>query len=455
MSDFLTTLRARLEARITERQAAKAEMDAILTAPTAEARDLNDDEAPRFAAAKDKVAAADADIAALQARVSELADIEGRQYEAAAKVSNVKVGREARTYTKEAERRDGVSFLRDVAAVSVPGVFIPGASERMGRHLQEEKVERGVEARAVGTSAFGNLIVPQYLVDQYAPYARAGRPFANLCRKHEMPAEGMTVELSRITTGTTTAVQSSQNSAASETNMDETPLSVAVQTIAGQQTVSRQALERGRITESVVLGDLMGSYNAVLDSTLINQATNGLDAITDANIDVAYTDASPTAAELWPKLFDTVQQVQTAVMGQATVDAMVMHPRRFWWLASQVGTSFPFVNLIGAGPQSGGAVNTTSYGAGPAGYLAGLPVYLDANIVTNGGAGTNEDRIYVIASQECHLWEDDVMMIRAEQTNAASLGVLYVLYNYVAYTFGRYPSANGRIAGTGLVTPTF
>lgn len=311
-----------------------------------------------------------------------------------------------------------------------------------------------MERRAVATSAFGNLIVPQYLVDLYAPLARAGRPLANLCRKHEMPAEGMTVELSRITTGTTTAVQT-QNNAASETNMDETALSVAVQTIAGQQTVSRQALERGRITESVVIGDLLSAYGTTLDSTLINQATNGLDAITDGAIDVAYTDGSPTAAELWPKLFDAIQQVQTAVAGAATVDAMLMHPRRFWWLASQVGTSFPFVNLIGAGAQSGGSVQTTAYGAGPAGYLAGLPVYLDANIVTNGGGSTNEDRIYVLSTQECHLWEDDVMMIRAEQTNAASLGVLFVLYNYVAYTFGRYPSANGRIAGTGLATPSF
>ena len=46
------------------------------------------------------------------------------------------------------------------------------------------------------------------------------------------------------------------------------------------------------------------------------------------------------------------------------------------------------------------------------------------------------------------------MFIRAEQTAAASLGVLLVAYGYFAYTFTRRAHAQ-RIGGTGLVTPTF
>ena len=471
MSDFLTTLRERLNARIAERQAAKADLDAILAAPAAEQRDLNDAEAAKFAEARARIATLDgtelakdsdeyrASIAGLEARITELEGIEARQREAAAiHKGAATVKSEARTYSKETERRDGVSFLADVAGASNVGIFVPGASERLARHMQEERVERGgIESRAIGTSAVASLVVPQYLVDMYAPYARAGRPFADICNQHELPAQGMTVEISKITTGTSTAVQSSQNGAVSETNADDTALSIAVQTNAGQQTISRQALERGAGIEGVIMGDLFNAYGSTLDSTLITQATNGLDAITDANVDIAYTDASPTAAELWPKLFDGIQQVQTAVKGQATVNALLMHPRRFWWLASQVGTNFPFVNLAGAGPQSGGAVGTTAYGSGPSGYLAGLPVYLDANIVTDGGGSTNEDRIYILSRQECHLWEDPnaPVFIRAEQTAAASLGVLFVVYGYFAYTFNRFASANGRIAGTGLATPSF
>ncbi len=459
MSDFLTVLRDKLQAKISERQANKADLDAILAAPAAEARDLNDDEAARFAAAKETITARDAEITELEARIADLEVIESRQREAAAKhvgVGNVK--REARTYSRDAERRDGVSFLADVATAFGKG-YEPGAHERLARHAQEERSIRGAdfETRAAGSSAFAGLVVPQYLTDLVAPAVAAMRPLANVCRHVDLPAEGMTVNISRVTTATSAALQSSENSAVSETNIDDTLLSPAVQTAAGQQTISLQALQRGTGTEAVVVGDLVRRYHTVLNSTLINQATNGLDAI--AGVSVTYTDASPTAGELYPKLFDLIQQVQTAVyMG---VSHFVMHPRRWNWLASQVGTSWPFLQVNGAGPQTAGSFNGTGAydgtGTTIAGTLAGVPVILDASIATNLGAGTNEDRIYGITADEAFLWEDPSapLFIRAEQPSAASLGVLFVVYGYFAYTFGRYPSAHGKISGTGLVTPTF
>lgn len=86
----------------------------------------------------------------------------------------------------------------------------------------------------------------------------------------------------------------------------------------------------------------------------------------------------------------------------------------------------------------------------------GTPVIVDNNIATNLGAGTNEDEIYILSRRESHLWEDASapMLIRAEQTNAASLGVLFVVYGYFAYTHARYSHAQ-KLNGTGLVTPTW
>jgi len=425
-----------------------ADADAIVAAAEAEARDLTDAE---FDSIKEARATADK----YKAQLDELAAIaEARDAAVPARKINeggAKVISEARTYSKESDPTGG-QFLADVIAGQLSGDW--DARERLGRHITEERIERfkGREIRAVGTSAFAGLTVPQYLTELVAPDAKAGRPLANICNAHPLPASGMTVNISKITTASSTAVQT-QNSASSETNMDDTLLTIDVLTIAGQQTVSRQAIERGTGIEDTVLADLFGEYHTTLDSTLINQATTGLDAITDGALDIAYTDASPTAAEAWPKMFDAIQQIQTAVNKGA--DAIVMHPRRFWWFAAQVGTSFPFVNLTGAQNQAGGSVATTGYGMGPSGYLAGLPVYVDANIVTNGGGGTNEDRIYILTRSECHLWEDSVQFIRAEQTPAASLGVLLVVYGYMAYTFNRYASANARIAGTGLATPAF
>ena len=45
--------------------------------------------------------------------------------------------------------------------------------------------------------------------------------------------------------------------------------------------------------------------------------------------------------------------------------------------------------------------------------------------------------------------------LRAEQTGAGSLTIMFVLYGYSAFTCGRYPVAQGTISGTGLTTPTF
>ena len=106
--------------------------------------------------------------------------------------------------------------------------------------------------------------MPQYLTDMAAPAVAAMRPTANLCRKWELPASGMTVNISRITTATSAALQSSENVAVSNTDIDDTLLSPAVLTAAGQQTISLQALNRGTGTEAIVVADLVKRVHTVL-----------------------------------------------------------------------------------------------------------------------------------------------------------------------------------------------
>jgi hypothetical protein len=45
--------------------------------------------------------------------------------------------------------------------------------------------------------------------------------------------------------------------------------------------------------------------------------------------------------------------------------------------------------------------------------------------------------------------------IRAEQPQAASLGVLLVIYGYAAYSHRRYAGGSIVINGSGLATPSF
>jgi HK97 family phage major capsid protein len=456
ITDLIARLRGDIAAKLEERNGIAEQLE-----------QLRDDETTDEAKVAE-LRASKADIDAIAARVSEL-EAEQAADEAATRLAasvtaapgivrddkpaTVRVGQEARTYRPDNDR-SGKQFLLDVARTHL-GID-PAASERLARHMTEEHVERAeFFQRAAGTGAFAGLVVPQYLTDLYAPAAKASRPFADICNPHDLPPEGMVVNISRITTATSTAVQSSENSAVSETNIDDTLLSPAVQTAAGQQTVSRQAIERGTGVEDVTLDDLFRSFASTLDSTLITQATNGLSAVATS---VAYTDVSPTTAELYPKVLEALSGVEGALLDQDPGDNVaVMHSRRWYWMQNSVGSTWPFVQQPGIAPQMFAANFAEAYGSGFRGVLPnGTPVIVDNNIATNLGAGTNEDEIYLVSRRECHLWEDPTapMLIRAEQTAAATLGVLLVVYGYFAYTHARYAHAR-KIAGTGLVTPTF
>ena len=241
----------------------------------------------------------------------------------------------------------------------------------------------------------------------------------------------------------------------SETDIDDTLMTISVQTNAGQQTLSRQAIERGSGVEPVVLDDLFRRYSSTLDSTLLNQATNGLTNVATA---VAYTDATPTVAEAYPKVLESLAGVESALLDMASGENIaVMHSRRWYWMQNALTNTWPLISQPGVIDEFVGTNLGASYGRGVRGILPnGTPVIVDNNIATNLGAGTNEDEIYLVDRNECHLWEDPnaPMYIRAEQPKLASLGVLMVVYGYFAYTHARYAQAR-KIAGTGLVTPAF
>jgi hypothetical protein len=364
-----------------------------------------------------------------------------------------RIGEEERTYHRGSDRH-GKQFLMDVSRQFL--FQDVEASGRLARHMQEERVERAEYLqRAVGTAAWSGLTVPQYLTDMYAPATAGLRPFADVCNRHELPADGMSVNISRVTTSSDAGLQAAENNAVTEQNMDDTLLTINVQTAAGQQTVSRQAIDRGTGIEDITMQDLFNRVATKLDSTLLNQAANGLTNVAQS---FTYTDASPTGAELYPKILGAASGVEAALLAMGRPSHAIMHSRRWYWLSSQMSATWPMVNWTNLPVQAGATANPASgYNSGVRGVLpSGLEVVTDNNIGTTLGAGT-EDEIYVVAASECHLWEDPQapLFIRAEQPAAASLGVLLVAYSYFAYTHARYTNGSSKIGGTGLIAPTF
>jgi HK97 family phage major capsid protein len=372
-----------------------------------------------------------------------------------------RVGTQEGTYRADYAVVGGHSFLRDLAMGQV--LRDPGALDRLARHSREIEVDMpavGQQQRAIGSGAVTGLVPPAYLTAQFAELARAGRPVANACTGLPLPPEGMTVNISRITTGTSAASQSTENSAVSQTDADDTLLTSNVCTIAGQQTISRQAVERGQLVEQVIMADLANAHNAELDRQVVNGAGGsgqhlgilGVSGVTA----VTCTDATPTPQELWPKLADAVRQVGALRFTRAT--HLIMNPLTWGWLLSTLDTTGRPLFAVG-GSESGfntmGASDTAGYYL--SGSMLGCGVLLSGNVPTNLGGGTNETRIVAADMRDIYLWENDggggPVFIRAEQPSAASLGILYVAYSFSAFAAGRQPKAISVVSGTGLILP--
>jgi HK97 family phage major capsid protein len=238
--------------------------------------------------------------------------LERRRVASPGRTATVRIGAEERLYRPDHRQTGGPSFIRDVYMSQVRND--PGAIERLARHGREvEADDPTFQSRAIGTSAVSGLVPPQYLTDLWAQLARAGRPVADLCTRLPLPPDGMSVNFSRITTGTTAAIQASEGASVSNTDADDTLLTSAVNTVAGQQTVSRQALERGVLVEEVLWADLGAAYNSALDAQCINGSGAsgqhlGLLGVSGINA-ITFTSASPTLTLMWPKLADAFRSV--------------------------------------------------------------------------------------------------------------------------------------------------
>ena len=428
---------------IEKRDAALAKAEAIVSAAQADARELTVEEDADITASLAEVRSLDEQIEKhieLEKRSAEAAELrKEKKFDVAVGGSVVKS--EARTYSPQAES----SFIRDAYAAQFNNDF--AAKERLARHMNEEKIER----RDVTSANFAGLVVPQFLTELAAPFARAGRVTADLARKHQLPDAGLTISISKVTTGTAVAEQT-EGAAVQETDMDDTKLDISVKTFAGMQDVSRQAIERGTNIDSLVMADLVSAYHTTLNTAVVAEL------FASAGNAVTYTDASPTVAELYPKLLDSVQKVQTSFFAGPNV--IIMHPRRLAFILAAVDSSNrPLAVPTAQGPMNAFAGGNGAPVYGNSGYsIAGLPVFTDATIATDKGAGTNQDTIYIGNSQELHLWEQgagEPMMLRFEQPKSSELEITMIVYGYAAFTANRYPSAWSQINGTGLVTPTF
>jgi len=455
---MLAYLRKQMTAALEARAALKTEMDSVLTAPTAENRNLSEEEMTRFNEKRDAVKAKDTEIEELSAKIKDLEGDEQREQRAAevlAEHGQAGERRERVTVVSEPEtyRKGGqTSYFRDLFRAQVNGNR--EAVERLARNDREV-----IEKRALTTTdgSVGEFVPPLWMVNEYVALARAGRVAADRVRPQPLPSGTDSINLPKVASGTATAEQATQNTAVQNTDATSTSVTANVATLAGQQVISQQALDQSPINlDAILLADLAADYAVKLDTFVLNNnaaGKRGLLNVSGLNA-VTYTDATPTVGELYPKVADGIQQIHTGRFMPA--DTVLMHPRRWAWHTAQVDTAGrPLVVPVANMPQNMLAAMGDVVSEGFVGTLQGLPVFVDPNIPTNLGAGTNEDRIIILRADDIILFEGSPQAEAFRETKADQLSVLLRFFNYAALHSERYPKSISVIAGTGLITPTF
>jgi len=368
---------------------------------------------------------------------------------------DVKVGSEPTVYHASGEHSWVVdSVVTRGLIAGLGGVDPVAAAERLARHAKEMEV---LHERDTTTTSYAGLVPPNYLVNEFTPNLRAGRPFANLCNGMSLPPVGMTMTIPRATAGTTVSTQATQNTAPSTTDVGVTDLSVPVISFQGRGVISRQSLERGAVNiDRIVFQDLAADAARYIDQQALygsGASGNALGAINTASI-LTVTITATTGIGLINALANAIQQINTQRL--LPPDVIVMHPRRWGALTIAVdGNGRPLVTV-----ESG---QTNVFGQGSAdlvqqtvGSILGLPVVTDPNLRTNLGAGTNEDEIVVMRRGDQFLWEQPgtVREFTLEQP-VGPQSIQLAVYGNAAFTAARYPKSVAYISGTGLVPPTF
>lgn len=445
---MLENIRTEILALLDQRNDAQAAVDAILAAAAAEGRsDLSADETAPFDAALTELRSVDEKVKEMQARETELVELESRKAEASGTrdslgvtSAKVTVKSEARTYNAGGQH----DFLADAIAARK-------GDARASERIERNRIETEIDYRST-TGNFGGLVIPQYLTEQFASVLVSGRPFLSAVTQLALPAAGMNLTIPRGATGTSVAAQTTENTAVTNQTFTESDLVVPVRTFAGQQVVSKQAVARGAGIAEILMADLYQQYATAVNVSAINGAGSagshwGILNTTSVST-VGFTGTTATA--LVSSIHNALGKVNAN--RYAAADLIVMHPRRWAFLCAGSDTSNrPLIDIVGGSGQNViGAGTAPGYAA--VGSIAGVPVITDAGVPTTLGAATNEDRIIITRKQDVLFMEDAgaPVGLELEEVLADQLSVRMVVYGYSAFTAGRYPTGTCVIQGTGM-----
>ncbi|MFE6362968.1 phage major capsid protein [Streptomyces sp. NPDC057806] len=461
MDERLKRLIARREQAAKDREQLLASRKAITDLAEEEAReDLLPEEDSEFRELTAQVKAKDDELRQLDERISELSEEDERNRTVTAGAlavkraqARVQVGNEARTY----ERGNGRSYLQDLARLQLNMDGDGSARERLVRHAQEVETEREYRDLARTDGNGGYFVPPLWLMSQFVELARAGRAYANVVTSQPLPPGTDSINIPKVATGTSAAIQTADNAAVAEADLTDDFVTAPVRTIAGQQDVAIQLLDQSPVSfDEVIFRDLVADYATKADVQVIagSGASGQVTGVRSTAGIVTISAATATVQAIYSKIADAVQRVHTGRFMPPTV--ILMHPRRWAWFLAAVDTqNRPLVVPDAGNPMNAMATLGAVAAEQVVGQMHGLPVVTDPSLPTTLGAGTNEDVIHVIRASDLLLFESGIRSRVLPDVGSGNLTVRLQVYGYIAFTAGRYPKSVVEIGGAGLAAPTF
>jgi len=445
------------------RAAAKAELDGILAAVEGGRRDLTQFEETRFNTLLSEVKDFDERLVELRSQEARSASAaEARRGFGVPGEGQPPTGLMGGYHTSGGETYhagpQSPSFFRDLWTAQ------RGDADAADR-LRANNAETGVERRALGNTggtggSGGDFSPPAYLLDEYVKFARPGRVTADLFDVRELPEGVSSIDIPKVASGTVTAPQTTQNTAVANVDLTTNSLTSSVVTIAGKNVVSQQLLDQSGVPfDQVVLEDLTADLARQLGTQAISGSGVGGQLkgfLTPPSTSViTWTTTTPTATALYGR----IAQLQGVINSSRfkAPDVIVMHPRRWSWMASFTDSTGRPLIVPTAGGFNAMANRDDNQGVGHVGQVLGCDVYTDANIPTNLGVapGNTQDVILMMPRKDIKLWQSSIRAQAFTGPYSDSLGVLFRCHAYFACIPDRYLSALGQIQGSGLTTPVF
>ena len=462
MQELLNRLIAKRATANDELETLQAQRKAITDLVTQDGReDLNPDEDSEFRGRTDEIAKKQGEIGGYDERIKELSEeIErsGKLSDSAAAVRRAQARVESVKESRAYDKGNGKSYFTDLMRHQ-RGMDADGsAGERLRRHAVDVANDKEYRDLSRTDTAGGYFVPPVWLMNQYVDLARAGRAYANVVTSQPLPPGTDSINIPKVSTGTATAIQTSDNGTVADTDLVDTTVQANVKTIAGQQDVAIQLLDQSPINfDEVIFRDLIADYATKLDLQVISGSNGsgqvrGVRGTPDIET-VTATSASDNVSVIYSKLADAVQRVHTLRFQAPTV--IVMHPRRWAFFLAAVDTAKrPLV--VPSGPGQNAIATLGAVAAEQVvGNMHGLPVVTDPNLPTTLGTGTNEDVIHVLRASDLLLFESGIRSRVLPEVGSGTLTVRLQVYGYLAFTAARYPKSVVEIGGTALAAPSF